>query len=471
MQPYDLPDWVKNAVFYEIFPDRFANGDQRNDPPGVEPWGGAPSRTNFFGGDIQGIIDHLPYLQDLGVTALYLTPVFKANTNHKYDICDYMSIDPAFGDTELLCKLVSTAHDLGLRVILDIVFNHCGENFWAFEDVKRHGASSKYKSWFFVDHYPITQDPPNYQTYGGAWYLPKLNTTNPEVQQYLLNVASYWIETCNIDGFRLDVPYKIPMDFWRLFRERIKQIKPDAYIVGEVWRDPRPWLQGDTCDGVMNYPLRNYILDYCVFDTMDAEDFDYEINLLRQANGSSANLQLNLLGSHDTPRLLTLCKDDIARVILAVTFLFTYVGAPMIYYGDEIGLRGGNDPDCRKCMSWEETEWEHRLVNIHRNLIRARYKHPALQRGDFLPLLIYNGVYAYLRRLEDDEVIVILNPREERHQIKIPLGNLNIKGKLWQNMLGEGTFKVTDNHLRIETLPSKSALLLIPHCETSYSEV
>jgi glycosidase len=470
MQPYDLPDWVKNAVFYEIFPDRFANGDRRNDPPGVEPWGGAPSRTNFFGGDIQGIIDHLPYLQDLGVTALYLTPVFKANTNHKYDICDYMSIDPAFGNNELLCKLVSTAHDLGLRVILDIVFNHCGEGFWAFEDVKRHGASSKYKSWFFVDHYPISQDPLNYQTYGGTWYLPKLNTTNPEVQQYLLNVASYWIETSNIDGWRLDVPYKVPMEFWRMFRKRIKQIKSDIYIVGEVWRDPRPWLQGDTCDGVMNYPLRNYILDYFVFDTMDAEDFNYEINLLREVHGLAGSVQLNLLGSHDTSRILTLCQGDIARAILSIVFLFTYVGAPMIYYGDEIGMTGDNDPDCRRCMLWDETKWENRLSDIYRILIRARHEHSALRRGDFLPLFIFNGVYAYLRRFDDDEVIVILNPRDERYHIRIPLGDLNFKGYLWHNILGEGIFKVVDAHLQINTLPPKSALILIPHNDIIHTE-
>jgi glycosidase len=454
-------DWVNDAVFYQIFVDRFANGDSTNDPPGIVPWGSLPTRDNFFGGDFQGILDHLPYLENLGVTALYLTPIFKAPSNHKYDSSDYLTIDPSFGSCQLFRQFVDEAHSRGIRIVLDAVFNHSGDGFWAFEDVRKKGASSKYASWFFIDDYPIIQDPPHYQTCGGVRYMPKLNTTNPEVKEYLIKAATYWMESYGIDGWRLDVPWKASMDFWRLFRERIKKIRPDAYIVGEVWRDPRPWLQGDTCDGVMNYPLRNYILDYCIFDTMDAEDFDYEINLLRQANGDSAKFQLNLLGSHDTPRLLTLCKEDIARVILAVTFLFTYVGTPMIFYGDEIGLLGGNDPDCRKCMSWKETEWEHRLVNIYKNLIHIRYNHPALRRGDFLPLLIYNGIYAYLRRLEDDEVIVILNPREERHQIKIPLGNLNIKGKLWQNILGEGTFKVMDNHLQIETLPSKSALILI----------
>ena len=458
-----VPEWVENAIFYQIFVDRFANGDPSNDPPNTERWGGVPDRTNFFGGDLQGILDRLPYLSALGVTALYLTPIFSAKTNHKYDTCDYLLIDPAFGDVELLKKLVSLAHDRGIRIILDAVFNHCGEGFWAFEDIKKKGASSDHASWFFIDHYPVSQDPPNYQTCSGVWSMPKLNTKNPAVMEYLIKVATYWIETCGIDGWRLDVPWKASMDFWRQFRERIKQIKQDAYIVGEVWRDSRPWLQGDTCDGVMNYPLRNYILDYCVYDTMDAEDFDYEINLLRQTHGSSASVQLNLLGSHDTPRLLTLCQDDIARVILAVTFLFTYVGAPMIYYGDEIGLRGGNDPDCRGCMSWETAEWEHKLVKLYKSLIYARHEHPALRRGDFLPLLIFNGIYAYLRRFEDDEVIVILNPREERHQLEIPLGNLEAKRKLWHNLLGEGTFKVIDAHLQIETLLAKSALVLIPH--------
>ena len=291
--------------------------------------------------------------------------------------------------------------------------------------------------------------------------MPKLNTTNPEVQEYLINAAIYWIKTCGIDGWRLDTPWKASMDFWRLFRKRVKQIKSDAYIVGEVWRFPHPWLQGDTCDGLMNYPLRNYILDYCIYDSMDAEDFNYEINLLRQIHGHYASIQMNLLGSHDTPRLLTLCKDDVARVIPTITFLFTYVGAPMIYYGDEIGLRGGNDPDCRKCMLWEETEWDPKINQTYKKLIRARHRHQALRQGEFVPLLVFNGVYAYLRRCESDEVIVILNPREERYNVKIPLGNMGVMGKTWYDLLGGSTFKATEAHLSISTLPSKCAYVLV----------
>jgi glycosidase len=293
--------------------------------------------------------------------------------------------------------------------------------------------------------------------------MPKLNTNNPEVQKHLLDTATYWMETCDIDGWRLDVPWKVSIDFWKLFRERIKRIKPDAYIVGEIWGDSRPWLQGDTCDGVMNYSLRNSIFDYFVFDTKDAEDFNYEINLLRQVHGPAGSVQLNLLGSHDTPRLLTICKDDISRAILSIVFLFTYIGAPMIYYGDEIGMTGDNDPDCRRCMIWDEAKWENRLVDIYRILSRARHEHSALRRGDFFPLFIFNGVYAYLRRIDDDEVIVVLNPRDVRHNIRIPLGELNIKGNLWNNLLGEGIFRVVDAHLQIDILPAKGALLLVPH--------
>jgi glycosidase len=463
MMTYTDLDWVRNAVFYQIFVDRFANGDSTNDPPGVVPWGSAPTRDNFFGGDLQGILDHLPYLVNLGVTALYLSPIFQACSNHKYDTSDFMVLDPSFGSIQLFRSFVEEAHSRGIRIVLDAVFNHIGDSFWAFKDVRRNGASSKYASWFFVDQYPLNQDPPNYQTCGGVWYMPKLNTNNPEVQKHLLDTATYWMETCDIDGWRLDVPWKVSIDFWKLFRERIKRIKPDAYIVGEIWGDSRPWLQGDTCDGVMNYSLRNSIFDYFVFDTKDAEDFNYEINLLRQVHGPAGSVQLNLLGSHDTPRLLTICKDDISRAILSIVFLFTYIGAPMIYYGDEIGMTGDNDPDCRRCMIWDEAKWENRLVDIYRILSRARHEHSALRRGDFFPLFIFNGVYAYLRRIDDDEVIVVLNPRDVRHNIRIPLGELNIKGNLWNNLLGEGIFRVVDAHLQIDILPAKGALLLVPH--------
>ncbi len=459
---FTAPDWVKDAVFYLIFIDRFANGDPSNDPPDVVLWGSAPTRENFGGGDLQGIIDHLPYLQKLGVNALYLTPIFKAHSNHKYDTCDYLTIDPSFGSIELFRQLVNEAHCRGMRIILDAVFNHCGDGFWAFEDLKQNGAASKYKDWFYTTTFPIQQNPPNYQTCGGAAYLPKLKVTNPAVQAYLLKVATYWLKEFNIDGWRLDVPWKVDMNFWRVFHTSVKQINPEAYIVGEIWRDPKPWLQGDICDGIMNYQFRNYILDYCVHDTMDAEDFDYVSSRLRGLYGFSAPYQMNLVGSHDTPRILTLCKHDIKRAILAATILFTSVGAPMIYYGDEVGMVGENDPDCRKCMQWEEKTWNYQLHNAYCLLIDVRAHHSALRSGNIERLMTFNKIYAYRRFDGEDEVIAIINPLDEYPGLKIPLSlRLPIHQK-WRDIFTGKIISYQQGHLEIGNIPSQTALVLVP---------
>jgi len=461
MITYSIPEWVRDAIFYQIFVDRFANGDQSNDPPGVTPWGSPPTRDNFFGGDLQGILDHLPYLKDLGVTALYLTPIFKARSNHKYDTCDYLTIDPSFGTNQLFHKFVDKAHSRGIRILLDAVFNHCGDDFWAFEDVKQRGGASLYKDWFYTTTFPINQDSTNYQTCGGVASMPKLKVTNPKVQEYLLKVATYWLQEYGVDGWRLDVPWKVNIDFWHTFREVVKKINPEAYIVGEVWRDPKPWLEGDTCDGIMNYPLRDYILDYCVRDTMDAEDFDYATSRLRDVCGLSAPYQMNLLGSHDTPRILTLCNHDIKRATLAITALFTAVGTTMIYYGDEIGLVGENDPDCRGCMIWEEKAWNNQLLNTYRILIGVRTNHPALRSENLEKLIVFNSIYAYRRYLDDDEVITIINPREEVSCQKIPLSSSSIIHKKWRDVFTGRIISYNKGYLEINSIPSQTALVLV----------
>jgi cyclomaltodextrinase / maltogenic alpha-amylase / neopullulanase len=456
------PEWVKNAVFYQIFVDRFANGDHPNDPPGVVPWGSTPKPDNFFGGDLQGILDHLPYLVDLGVTAVYLTPIFAAQSNHKYDTYDYLAIDHSFGTPQLFRKFIDEAHSRGIRVVLDAVFNHCGDRFWAFEDVKKRGDASPYRDWFYTTTFPIRQDSPNYQTCGGVASMPKLKVTNPKVQEYLLKVAIYWLQEFGVDGWRLDVPWKINRDFWRTFREAVKQINPESYIVGEVWRDPEPWLEGDICDGIMNYPLRDYILDYCVRDTMDAEDFDYATSRLRDVCGPSAPYQMNLLGSHDTPRILTLCKNDIKRAALAITALFTTVGSPMIYYGDEIGLVGENDPGCRGSMRWDEKEWNNHLLNTYRILINVRTDHPALYSENLEKLVAFNGIYAYRRYSNEDEVIIILNPREEGFCQKIPLSSSSIIHKKWRDIFTNRIISYNKGYLMVDNIPSQTAIVLIP---------
>ena len=291
---------------------------------------------------------------------------------------------------------------------------------------------------------------------------PKLNVTNSQVRDYLLGVSRFWLEEAHIDGWRLDVPWKTPLDFWQEFRRVVKQTNPQAYIVGEVWRDPSPWLTGDTCDGIMNYPLREAILDYCVRDSMDAEDFDHVTGRLREMYGPSACYQLNLVGSHDTTRLLTLCQGDIDRAILAAVAQFTAVGVPMIYYGDEVGLLGENDPGCRACMPWDQATWNQALLQVYRMLIRARKDHPALRGGSLEPLWLFNGVYAYRRWFENDEVIVVLNPRQARPGLRIPIQPGVARASRWRDLITGRIIERDALGLYLEHLPAKTALLLVP---------
>ncbi len=447
------PDWVPDTVFYQIFPDRFRNGDPTNDPARSDPWGTMPTRENFMGGDLRGITEGLPYLQELGITGLYLTPIFEADTNHRYDTRDYLKIDPALGDEASAIELVQTAHDRDIRVLLDSVFNHTGDGFWAFRDLIANGAGSEYADWFFARDYPITQDPPNYQTCGGAPFLPKLNVDNPGMRDYLLNVATYWIETAGIDGWRLDVPWKANRSFWEAFAPLVKSTKSDAYLVGEIWRDPREWE--NLFDGTMNYRFRDAMLDYCLRDAMDAEDFRYETD--RLFADPAALWRLNLLGSHDTPRLLTLANGNVERALVAFTALFTAPGAPMLYYGDEIGLEGENDPGCRGCMIWDRTTWNHTIHRRIRRLIALRHTLPALRRGTWEPLLTFNGVMAVRRRHASGDVVLVFNPRDEQHNFSVPLPD---DPATWEDELSGGCFTAQNDTLVIPHLPACSAMIL-----------
>ncbi|MFQ5821294.1 MAG: alpha-amylase family glycosyl hydrolase [Candidatus Heimdallarchaeota archaeon] len=418
---YSVPDWVKDAIFYEIFPERYANGNPDNDPPDVEPWGGTPTRKNFFGGDLQGIIDKLDYLEALGIDAIYLTPIFAANTNHKYDPIDYYQIDPHFGDLNTFRSLLQRAHDQGIRIILDAVFNHAGVGSWAFQDVIERGENSPYVNWFYIEDLPVTRKPtPNYSTYKKAPYLAKLNVHNPEVRRYLHDVARYWTQE-GIDGWRLDVPYLMNHRFWKGFRRVVKEINPELYIVAEIWKKATSWLQGDECDGAMNYRLRNLILDFFVHKKLDAAIFDRKLAALRAGHpGETAYTMLNLLGSHDTPRFLTLCGGDKELFKVAVAFLFTYVGAPMIYYGDEVGMKGRNDPDCRRPMVWDPAVQDQELLEWHRQLIHIRKAHPALRRGTIQTVHALGDVYAFERQHGADYALVILNVGVKVQTIRLP---------------------------------------------------
>ncbi|GIP23462.1 alpha-glycosidase [Paenibacillus sp. J22TS3] len=408
------PAWVKDAVFYQIFPERFANGDTSNDPEGTLPWGGKPERDNFFGGDLQGVIDHLDHLSELGITAIYFTPLFAATTNHKYDTEDYMKIDPQFGDAETLKKLVKLCHERGIKILLDAVFNHSGGTFAPFLDVKKNGEASKYKDWFHVNSFPleVKDDIPTYDTFSFEPHMPKLNTGNPEVRDYLLGVAEYWIKEVGVDGWRLDVANEVDQSFWRDFRKVVKKANPDAYILGEIWHESSPWLQGDQFDAVMNYPFTFAVTDFIVNGTLDASGFASALAVqLSRYPQQASEVAFNLLDSHDTARLLTLCDGNKDKMKLAAVTLLTYLGTPCIYYGDEIGMDGGPDPDCRKCMVWEPENQDHDMFAFYKRLIQIRKDLPALRSGSIKFLSAGEGEskLAYERYLDGETVIVMIN--------------------------------------------------------------
>lgn len=450
--PFDTPDWVRDAVFYQIFPERFCDGNPATNPQGAEPWGSKPTVRNFMGGDLQGILSKADYLNELGVTALYLTPVFESASSHKYDTIDYFKVDPHFGDNELLKELVRACHARGIRVILDAVFNHCSNLHPYFLDVKAKGKDSPYWNWFFIKQWPI---PDHFAKHKDAlqWYecwwgfhtLPKLNYENPEVEEYFLTVAQYWLREANVDGWRLDVPNEVIPSFWPKFRRAVKEANPQAYIVGEIWDDATPWLNGDQFDAVMNYRFQKALLHYFAEETIDTKTFDHTLRQIMLDYPEQATaVMLNLLGSHDTARPMSVAlgedssnQDSNAKPVggqkppafaveslkLMAAMQLTFEGAPCIYYGDEVGMRGGKDPDCRRCYPWDKPkDRDMDLFAHYQKLIAIRKANPALRAGSFQPFLVDNarGLYAFERRADGNRCIVALNRGREDHDVKLP---------------------------------------------------
>ncbi|RKX45020.1 MAG: alpha-glycosidase [Thermotogae bacterium] len=447
------PDWVKDAVFYQIFPDRFYNGDRNNDPADVAEWDDEPTAHNFFGGDLKGIMEKLDYLEELGVNVLYLNPIFKAPSNHKYDTEDYFEIDPQFGSKEVLKELVKELHKRGMKIILDGVFNHCGERFFAFQDVLKKGERSKYKDWFVIEDFPIMREPePNYMCWGGIPNMPEFNTNNPETRKYLLNVVRYWIEEADIDGWRLDTTEYLEPSFVKDIRQVTKETKSDAYVVGEVMGIASSWFKGNCLDAVMNYKLWESLVDFFAKGECNAREFDGRIRFLRGSYPSWANYAMfNLLGSHDKPRFLSLCKGDVRRMKLAIVFLMTYVGAPVIYYGDEIGMEGDGDPDCRRPFIWDEKRQNRELLQLYKIMIRLRKRYPALRRGRFQSLYSHNGVYCYIRELEDQAIMIVLNNSDKGDVARIDIEKLSPKYRKAVDLAGNAKpFIIDENEAQLE---------------------
>ncbi|MED4162051.1 alpha-glycosidase [Halalkalibacterium halodurans] len=454
---FSPPEWVKDTVWYQIFPERFANGDPSRNPEGTLPWGSAaPTPTNHFGGDLQGIIDHLDYLQELGINGIYLTPIFEAFSNHKYDTIDYVKVDPHFGDKATFKRLVDECHKRGIRIMLDAVFNHAGFYFPPFQDVLKNQQHSKYRDWFHLRDFPVrAEEPPNYDTFAFTPFMPKFNTENEKVREYLLNVATYWIKEFDIDGWRLDVANEVDHAFWREFRKRVKALKPDLYILGEVWHNSLPWLAGDQFDAVMNYPLTNAIIDFAGKQKIGKQQFEHVITqLMHMYPIHVQQVAFNLLGSHDTPRILTQTNHDVARVKLQFLLLFSQRGTPCIYYGDEIGMTGEQDPGCRKCMIWEEEEQNQELLSFVKRLIQLRKQEKAFgTEGDLTFVENDSSLLIYQKTYENQQLLFVINSTDQPDSVQLPVS--------WTNR--DANDLLTGETLSLTTeigIPAKSAMVL-----------
>jgi len=527
LPPFFTPDWAKNGIFYQIFPERFRNGDESNDPDFSEPYyegvtelpasgktngeyfhlveqwqnisglqrspyrtDGKPDYYSFYGGDIAGVMQKLDYLRDLGITIIYFNPLNQARSNHKYDPMDYLSIDPHFADEETFKAFVKAAHDRGIRIIVDMAFNHTGDWHFAFIDGREKGRESKYWDWYEWKRWPLPDGPiPNPLDYYDCWWgfgiHPNLNydlsrpnaqenaftdiadaKPNEDLVEYVLSVADRWLGELDIDGFRLDVPNEVPFWFWKLFRKRVDAVKPDAFLIGEIWGNAMPWLGPDCFHSTMNYKFfRDPVLKFFGQGIGTAADLDRDLAPGRSAYPVQAvRVMMNLIDSHDTERFVTTAGSD-ERLMLAALFQMTYVGIPQIYYGDEVGLRGGKDPDCRRPFpwGWEESPRRKKVHDHYSRVTALRHRYPALRTGAFQTALAEGKVYAFVRDDDENRILVVLNNDPDAMEIAVPLAELGFaNGDAFADELHGGErYEVSEGDLVIELDGLTGAVLVL----------
>jgi cyclomaltodextrinase len=467
------PDWVKNAIFYQIFPDRFAKSDQLEKPTYIEPWDAPLTRYGFKGGDLLGVYEKLDYLQDLGINAIYFNPIFMSAANHRYHTYDYWHVDPILGGNPVFFQLLEEAHRRGMHIVLDGVFNHASRGFFQFNHILENGEKSPYLDWFHVYGFPMNayQGKPNYSCWWNLPALPQFNTDNPQVRKFLFEVARHWIEK-GVDGWRLDVPFEIKDEsFWRQFRVATKLPNPDAYLVGEIPSEAQDWLQGDMFDGVMNYQFAAALVGF--FGTgsrdeamisgmmglpevpiLDAEEFLQRTKVLLEIYPrQNALSQLNLLDSHDTPRFLSMVSENKNAFRLATLFQMTYPGAPCIYYGNEIGMTGGRDPENRAPFPWDESKWDHDLRDTFKTYTHLRMAHSVLRTGEFVPVYAQDRTIAYLRHLGHDRMLIAINAGSVPWDLNIPIAPHFEDGAILEDLLGGNSALVEEGHLRKGMIP------------------
>lgn len=431
---HEVVDWMRSAVFYEIFIDRFHKGiiDKNTDYMNLE-WGAIPNPKSFAGGDIPGITQKLDYIKELGANAIYLTPAFESISNHKYDISNYKKIDEHFGSNEDLRTLIKEAHKRGMKIVMDAVFNHCSDRLPEFQDVIEKGRASKYFDWFIIQGDKVDRDKINYEVFAFCGYMPKFNTNNEEVQNFLIDIGTYWIKEYDIDGWRLDVSDEVSHNFWRKFREAVKKVKPDCVIIGENWHDANAFLQGDQYDSIMNYAFTKACLDYYAFEAIDAKGFAQKLNHLLMRNTSQVNtMMMNLLDSHDTDRFFTSVNKNKDRLLSAIAVMCVFLGAPCIYYGTEIALEGGYDPDNRRCFDWDISHWDIPFMEKIKSLLNLK-KNEILQKGSIY-ITHDDALCVITRSYKEKRIIAIFNQSKKTARMN-QRGNILVENKLQEDSL------------------------------------
>jgi neopullulanase len=481
---FHTPDWVKNSIFYQIFPDRFARGLHTPQLPGVtfKQWGTPPEVGGFQGGDLYGVIDKLDHLQSLGVDAIYLCPIFASASNHRYHTFDYMQVDPLLGGNQALRELLDAAHGRHMYIVLDGVFNHASRGFWAFHHILECGGNSPYLDWFTVRDWPLrpydhdVKRPANYDAWWDLPALPKFNIKNEGVRRYLLDVARYWIDF-GIDGWRLDVPEEIDdVAFWRAFRRTVKEGNPNAYIVGEIWHEAKEWLKGDRFDAVMNYVFSRLALGFFGGQTLNTEYKPGGYTLV-ELDGRDlaagvhhmfglyswevAQAQLNLMDSHDTARTLWTIGGDESALRLCTLFQMTMPGAPCIYYGDEIGMTGATDPFSRAAFPWQDkSQWNHAILEFFQRAGTLRRQHAVLRTGDFAIVHADKNVFAFRRRIEGQTAIVAFNRGKKDAVVDIALPDCP-DGHVFHDVWNGGSTQVHGKTLKAICVPPRSAAVFM----------
>ena len=428
-----------------------------------------------------GVIKKLDYIKDLGVNAIYFTPIFQSASNHRYHTHDYYQVDPVLGGNVAFAALIKAAHEHEIKIVLDGVFNHASRGFFFFNDILENGPNSPWLDWFKIYGWPLSaydgSKPANYEGWIGDRALPEFNHDNPQVKEYIMQVAEYWLHQ-GIDGWRLDVPNEVDTPgFWQEFRDRVKAVNPEAYIVGEIWGDASYWLDGTQFDGVMNYRFAeaaiafaagdNYLPEFChgelkPYPPISGTEYAMRIDALLKLYDWEIQLaQLNLLDSHDTPRMLTAVGEDKSSFMLATVLMMTFPGAPSIFYGDEVGLLGGKDPDCRRAFP-EPANWDVEILKDYKQLIALRHQYSALSTGTYKTLYAEQNLYVFARILDRQEVLIAVNAGKD--QVDSVFGVTELQSQPEKVVYGSGRidWHTTTEGKKVElAIPAQSSIIVV----------